>query len=459
MTLALELARRINALAFEGLPSDVVHWARIGILDTVGVTLAGSSEPATQIVRRTLARGSGSSVLFGSSRRARPLDAALVNGTASHALDFDDCNNTLGGHPSVPILPAIFALADETGCSGKDFIAAYVAGFETECKLAMGDGMYQYTRGWHPTTTLGIFGTAAACASLLKLTDEQTATALAIAASFAAGIKANFGSMTKPLHIGHCARDGLSAALLAREGFTANLAALEGRQGFFEVFNGAGNYDAGKILPAWGAPFDIVEPGIATKQHPCCGSTHPPIDALLMLAREHDLRAESVRRIKAWIHPSCLQHTDRPGPPKNGSDARFSLQYCLARALVARKLTLEHFEGDACREPAVLKLMERVEVAPYTAAQFSLDNYFGAEVVVTRDDGRELAAKVEEPVGCTSRNPLPANVLNDKFVGCAGRALPHDDVVRLQEVLHRFEEIPDVRELTALLAGPADERL
>ncbi|MDP1717240.1 MAG: MmgE/PrpD family protein, partial [Burkholderiales bacterium] len=302
MPLTLELAQRINALRYEDLPQDAVHWAKVGLLDTVGVTLAGSTDPGTRIVARSLASGAGPSLVFGSQQRVGALDAALINGTAAHALDFDDCNNTLAGHPSAPILPALFALADEHGARGSDFIAAYIAGFETECKIALGVNFYQYTHGWHPTTTIGVFGAAAACARLLRLSDEQTATALAIAASLASGIKSNFGTMTKPLHVGHCARNGLFAALLARDDFTASPVAFEHKQGYFEVFNGAGNYDATKILPAWGKPWDIVEPGIAIKQYPCCGSTHPAIDAMLTLAREHDLNPDQVERIDSWTH-------------------------------------------------------------------------------------------------------------------------------------------------------------
>src|SRR6185503_2828030 len=232
MTLALELAKRINALRFEGLPPEAVHWAKVGILDLVGVTLAGASEATTTIPRDVLLRGAagGTSLVFGTSTRTNALDAALVNGTASHALDFDDCNNTLGGHPSAPILPALIALADETGASGREVIAAYVAGFETECKIGLGVHLYHYTHGWHPTATLGVFGSAAACSKLLKLPEDRTATALAIAASLASGIKANFGTMVKPLHVGHGSRNGLFAALLARDGFTASERAFEHKQ-------------------------------------------------------------------------------------------------------------------------------------------------------------------------------------------------------------------------------------
>jgi 2-methylcitrate dehydratase PrpD len=453
MTLALELAKRINSLSFNALPAEAVHWAKVGILDTVGVTLAGAREDCTRIVEGIATRGAtGPSLIFGGNRRTAPLEAALVNGTASHALDFDDMNNTLGGHPSAPILPALIALADEIGASGRDFLAAYVAGFETECKVALGVHFYHYTKGWHPTATLGVFGAAAACAKLLKLSDDKTATALSIAASFAAGIKANFGTMVKPLHIGHCTRNGMFAALLARDGFSAGDRVFEHKQGFFNVFNGEGNYDAGKILPAWAQPLDIVNPGIAIKQYPCCGSTHSALDAILKLTREHKPAADDIERVDVWTHTRRLEHTNRP-EPKSDLDAKFSVQYCLTRALLDRRISIEHFEGRAYEEPAVRKLLPRVHAAPYTTAQFPEDNHFGAEVKITLRGGKVLAAKVDQPFGRTSENALPAGLLKEKFEDCAARAIPRERVAPLYSAIQGFENLKDVRELTAILAG------
>jgi len=454
MTFALELAKRINALTFDELPPQAIHWAKVGILDTVGVTLAGADEEATRIVADVVLRGAaaGPALVFGRNRRASPLDAALVNGTASHALDFDDCNNTLGGHPSVPILPALFALAEDTGGSGRELITAYVAGFETECKLSLGVNFYQYTRGWHPTATLGVFGCAAACARLLGLSDERTATALAIAASLASGIKSNFGTMVKPLHVGHCTRNGLFAALLARGNFTANASAFEHKQGYFNVFNGPGNYDAGKILPAWGKPLDIVSPGIAIKQYPCCGSTHPALDAMLALRRAHRLGAEDIARVDVWIHARRLEHTNRPDP-RTPLDAKFSVQYCVARAANDGTIAIEHFEDDAIRDAAVRGLLPKIHAAPYTTAQFPAENHFGAEVRVETKDGRTLSHKVEQPFGRTAEYPLPSELLKEKFDNCARRALSPAAVARLYGVIQEFENLDNVRELTAIIAA------
>ena len=443
MTFALELAQRINTLRYDDLPPEAIQWAKVGIVDTVGVTLAGSSDSSATIVAGVLS-GTGPSLVLGTNTRTGPLDAALVNGTASHALDFDDCNNTLGGHPSAPILSALFALADQAGASGKQFIAAYVAGFETECKISLGVNFYQYTHGWHPTATLGVFGAAAACAKLLELDDQRTATALAIAASLASGIKSNFGTYVKPLHVGHCARNGLFAALLARDDYTASAVAFEHKHGYFEVFNGAGNYDAAKILPAWGKPFDIVQPGIAIKQYPCCGSTHPAIDAMLDLVRTHDLKPDAVERIQSWTHARRLEHTNRPDP-QSTKDAKFSVQYCIARALVDRKVAIEHFEGDAYNDAQVRSIMRKVQAAPYTAEQFPAENHFGAEVKITLRGGSVLGTKVDQPAGRTSANPLSHDRLKEKFENCAKRALTTDRTASVYSLIMDLEKLADVR--------------
>ena len=452
MTFAIKLSNKINNLQYNTLPADAVHWAKVGILDTVGVTIAGAAEDATRIVLGVSGSSSGPSLVFGHARRVGALDAALINGTASHALDFDDCNNTLGGHPSVPILPALFALADEVGATGKDFIAAYVAGFETECKLSMAVNFYQYTKGWHPTTTIGVFGGAAACAHLLKLSVEKTATALSIAASLAAGVKSNFGTMTKPLHVGHCARSGLFAALLARDGFTAGDTAFEHKQGYFEVFNGAGNYDADKSFATWANPLDIMRPGIAIKSYPCCGSTHPAIDCMIELVHKYKLTPDNVARIDSWTHTRRLEHTNRPDP-QSYLDAKFSVQYTLARALKDRFVKLEHFEGDNWKDPVTRAILPKIHVATYTTEQFPADNHFGAEVKVTMTDGRVVSTKTDQALGRSVDKPLPADRLKEKFDNCAARALSSDNVARLYAAIQDFENAKDVREIAALAAG------
>ncbi len=327
MTLARQIADRIHALPFDAITPTALAWVRAAFVDTVGVTLAGMAEDGPRILLRTpgIAAAPGPSLIFASNTRTTALDAALVNGIASHALDYDDVAGALGGHPSVPLIPPLIALGEMLGSSGRDIALAYVVGFETECRIARGVNFHHYDKGWHPTATLGIFGTVAAAARLLPLTPEQTAIALGLAASFASGLKANFGTMTKPMHVGHTARNGLLAALMAQQGFTANPGALEHRQGFLEVFNGAGTYDTARILADWYAPLecDGAEPGL--KPFPCCGSTHASIDRMLDLAQRHDLRPEQIARIEVMPHARRLPHTDNPDP-RTPLAAKFSIQ-------------------------------------------------------------------------------------------------------------------------------------
>ncbi|MGE0222213.1 MAG: MmgE/PrpD family protein [Acetobacteraceae bacterium] len=456
MTIAEVLAERISTVSFDDLPDDAVHWAKVAVMDTVGCTLAGANEPCAQIIGRTATIGSsgGDCLVFGSDRRVAPLDAALINGTAAHALDYDDCSDTLGGHPSAPVLPALFALAETRPVTGRDFLASYVAGWEAETRIARGVNFHHYEKGWHPTATLGVFGATAACGHMLRLPVPQMARALALAATFASGIKANFGTMTKPLHVGHAARNGLLAALLAADGFTSSANAFEHRQGFLNVFNGAGNYNADAILAGWGDPWDITDPGVAIKQYPCCGSTHPAVDAMLMLVREHDLTPDRVARIESRTHQRRLAHTNRPDP-QSELDAKFSVQYCLARALVSRQVGIEHFEGDSYREPGIRALLPRIVAAPQAAVHVDLSEHFGADVTVSLTDGRVLAKSVKRPLGRGPEVPLPIELLEVKFMNCAQRSLPGGTARALMTMLRGFEGLERIRALTDAMVPPA----
>lgn len=455
MSIAQTLADAISTFTFSDLPDEARYWARIGIVDTVGVTLAGASEPCAQIARKVSTPSVGRSLLFGRTERARAIDAALINGTAAHALDFDDCSNTLGGHPSAPILPALFAFADEHAVSGRDFMTAYVAGFETLARIARAVNFHHYDKGWHPTATLGVFGACAASARLMALDAAQTATALSVAASFSSGLKANFGTMTKPLHVGHAARNGLLAAMLAREGFTAGSETFEHQQGFFNVYNGTGKFDADVAVRGWADPLDIVEPGIAIKQYPCCGSTHPAIDAMLMLVAQHRLTPDQVESVVSWTHPRRLRHTNRP-EPAGPLDAKFSVQYCVARALAQGRVVLSDFEDDAWADPAIRRLMKRVIAEPDPLAAQQRD-HFGAEIVVIMRDGRRLSQRVAKAAGRTSQNPLPVARIESKFIDCASHALSLEASRDLLAMLWRIDELDDLASVSALLERGIDQ--
>ena len=463
MSIARELARHIVAMRTDNMPAEALAWSKVGLLDTVGVTLAGAREDAPRIVEEVLASpAAGPSLVFGSNRRIGPLDAALVNGTAAHVLDYDNATNTMFGHASATMMPALIAAGEAFGGSGRELLAAHVAGFEVGARLGRGLNMHHYEKGWHPTSTLGAFAVAAACAHFLKLSEDETATALAMATSLAAGIKANFGTMTKPLHVGECARGGLMAALLARKGFTANLDAFEHKQGFFNVYNGAGTYDAAKIFDGWGEPLDIVAPGACYKQYPCCASTHAAVDATLdirsqIIKMSGAIDAAKITRVESWTSAQRLAHTNRP-QPSSALDAKFSVQYCVARALLDGHVVFADLEGEAYREPKVVDLLKRTHATPLTEGAFAAGNFVGAEVKVTLADGRAFASKIAKPLGRTAANPIAHDAMLVKFESCAARALPQAQVKALAQAIENFERCSSIRDFTAIMETAAPLR-
>jgi len=450
MTVALDLARCIKSIRYEDLPKEAVYWAKVAIADTLGVALAGTREPCTEMVERvTVADGvcKGPCLVLGGSGRMRALDATLINGTAAHALDYDDTSKTMSGHPSAVIVPAILALGEQVGAGGRKIIEAYVAGFETGTGIGRGVNFYHYEKGWHPTATLGVFGAAAACARLLDLTEEQIATALAICVSQSSGVKANFGSMTKPLHVGMAARNALFAALLAKQGFTASGDAFEHAQGFFEMFNGSGNYDARKITETWGRPFDILKTGISIKQYPCVYSVHAAVDAAILLRDKYSLRPEQIKSVEVCMHHRrLLPHVTRPAT--SGLNAKFSLPYIIARALIDGRVVLEHFKGDAYAEPAVQALMGRIHHKPHTDD----DRDYSGSVTVVLNDGSSRSESVVSPRGRGPENPLADQDLMRKFEDCASRLLPPDKTRSLYDRLRSLENVDAIGSVTALMA-------
>jgi 2-methylcitrate dehydratase PrpD len=451
MSISNELAERIVRFRYENLPGEAIREAKRAILDTLGVALAGCSEPAVTLVRKVLAVEftRGDSVVFGSQQRTGCLNAALINGTAAHALDFDDVSDAMGGHPTAPILAALLALGDRTGASGKQVLSAFIAGFETEIRIAKAVNFHHYVKGWHPTATLGVFGASAACARLLELDAQQIGAALSLSASMAAGLKANFGTMTKPLHVGNTARAGLLSALLAEQGFSASSEAFEHKQGFLNVFNGEGTYEENKIFDGWADPLEIVDPGVVIKRYPCCASTHVAIDALINVICEHEIAPEQVATIEVWIHERRLEHTNRPDP-QTSMAAKFSLQYCLVRALMHKDVVLGHFEGQAFLDSRCRDIMQKVKAAPYSDEQFHPENAYGAEVKLTLCDGKRHSGKLDESLGASKRHPLPTGALERKFENCAAKILPPEQTLEIRNVVDQLECMSNVRDLTSL---------
>jgi 2-methylcitrate dehydratase PrpD len=280
------------------------------------------------------------------------------------------------------------------------------------------------------------------------------ATALALAASMASGIKANFGTMTKPFHVGQSARNGLLAAMLAKEGMTANHGALEHKQGFFAVFNGAGTFQPERIEAEWAKPYELSDPGIAFKRHPCCGSTHPAADAMLHLRETHALSADRVSKIESWTHPRRLQHTNRPDP-QSGLDGKFSIQYVLARALMHGIVSLEHFSDEAVCEDAARAVAAKVDAQPEVIATRGDNEHFYARVRVTTTAGEAFEHFVDAPHGRDRAHPLPERTLEAKFRDCAQRALDPITAESLVRLCGSLEVLADAGDVLSPMLGAA----
>src|SRR5262252_9366896 len=355
------LAEFVTKSRWEDCPAEAVEAARRAILDCLGVMLAGSVEPAARLVT-DVARAEGGSPLatvVGTPLRTGAVWAALANGTAAHALDFDDTNFAMMGHPTAPVLAAALAAGELALADGRALVHAFLLGFEVETTMAAVMNPPHYEKGFHATGTLGTMGAAAAASRLLGLDAEQARAALSLAASQAAGLKENFGTMTKPFHAGHAARSGVLAALLAREGWTASERALEGPQGFFSVLS------AGPVRPevvdTLGAPWKILSSGIAVKPYPSCACTHSIIDGALELGRTHRIRPGDVAEVTVGVNaivPRILIHSN----PRSGLEAKFSAEFSAAAALCDGRVGISTFTDDKTREPAIRALMQKIRV-------------------------------------------------------------------------------------------------
>lgn len=398
-------------------------------VDTVGVTLAGFSTEVGGSVSRWLPDGG----LVALSGRTDP-EHALALGTAGHALDYDDLSWAIDGHPSVVLVPPILALTGETDVSGRDAVAAYVAGFEVMSAVAAPISPEHYETGWHATATFGAFGAAAAAAWLLDLAPEETRNALCIAASTPAGLKRNFGSMTKPLHAGFAARSGLTAALLARDGVTADSEAIGGEGGFLDLYGDPHGAESPK-----GRYID--DQGIHTKAYPCCYFTHTAIAATQSLTAEHGIRPPDVESIAVEASrgaADALAHSD----PETGLEAKFSMEYAVASALARERVDLATFEEPALSDPVVQRLRERVTF------RVDPDLAYDAHTATVHIESSEGTAerRQENPPG-TYGHPLSESRRRAKFLDCATRTLERGRAERLYDDLEAFAEADSIATL------------
>jgi 2-methylcitrate dehydratase PrpD len=405
-------ARMIVAFEGDAVPEDAVSRGKMAVLDTVGVALAGSREPVGKIMRAWAAGmpAGGEATIWGAEQKVSACDAALVNGTTAHALDYDDMNRPMLGHPSAVLVPAIFAVVEKMQASGRKLLEGYIIGLEVMAKLGKLFGPRAYEKSWHPTSVFGVMGACASTCYLLRLSYEQTLNAIGIAASEASGIKKNFGSMTKPLHVGSAARKGIWAAQLAEKGLTADARSLDGTFGFMEMFKGE-PYDPKKVNDFDG-PLEIMASGLIFKQYPCCGSIHPLLDGILDLRQKREIRAAQVEEIECRVNPHRITYLDRP-QVQNGLDAKFSIQYCVATALLDGKVVFNHFLEENVTRAEAQDLMKKIRI---TTRQDLGE--FATEVIVRTFDGNEFTSMVSEAKG-SPNFPFSEGELLQKFVDCA----------------------------------------
>jgi len=432
-------------------PPEARRRAAAAFLDTIGVMLAGASEPASRAVQAILAAGAaGPCVVVGTSRRSDAANAALANGTAAHALDFDDMCFVSLAHPSAALVPAALAAAELTGASGRSMLDAYVAGFELEARLGQVMNPRHYQRGWHCTSTLGTIGAAAAASRVLGLDVETCRHALGIAASQASGLKENFGTMVKPLHAGLAARNGVVAATLAASGLTASDAAIDGPQGLLHAMDSE-RRDLATAAADLGSRWEIVDSGITVKLYPSCAATHPPLDAILDLRRAHDLTADGIDRIDIdvdAITPTVLIYDQ----PVSGLEGKFSLPFCAAAAIVFGQVGIDTFDAAPLADSRVRALMRHVSMHVDPGLGAGAPPLTQARVRVTLRDGRTLTRQANGARGYPV-HPATDAELDAKFLSCAARVLPADRAATLLGQLRGLERIPDARSMAPLLGS------
>ncbi|SDK91400.1 MmgE/PrpD family protein [Natronorubrum texcoconense] len=437
-----DLAAFVASLSSEDVPEDALRLAERAVLDTVGVTLAGAGDDAGEIAAAALSDGDGTATVLGRDESLPLADTVFANATAGHALDFDDVAlAAMDGHPSVPMVPALLAVGEREGASGSELLTAFVAGFETQNYLSRPISPGHYEGGWHATSTIGVFGAAAAVSRLLELSPERAEHALAIAASMPAGLKRNFGSTTKPIHAGQAARSGTTAALLAAEGATADPSAVDGEGGFFDLYCGDERPNFGR-LPALGTRWSLLEDGIDVKKYPCCYYTHAAIYAASELADAHGLEAGTIDEVAVTASQGAadaLEYDD----PDTGLEAKFSMPFLIASAIAREHVDLAAFDAEQLDEPAVQFVRERVRLTVDDELPYDSNE---ARVEITARDGETYERTQRRPPG-THDEPLSDDELHEKFRMCAERAPGTVDVDGAVESLDSLRTVSDVRTL------------
>ena len=451
------IAEFIFNTSYEQLPDKAVQIAKTSIVDSIGTCIAGAESSPGRIIAdyvRERVSGPESTVITKGFKTSAP-EAALANGTMMHALDYDDCADSFLGHPTTVILPAVLSLGEWLGISGKDILLSYILGYDVCNKIGTGIDSTYYETGWHSTATIGTLGAAVAATKVLKLDVQQIRMAIGIAASLAGGLRQNFGTMTKSLHAGNAARNGVFAALLAQKGFTADQGILENPFGYSRVFSGTDKTNFKKMTGDLGAPFEIITSPPIIKFYPSCRGTAGCIDAILHLIRLHDIRAERVSEVECRTSshtPKVLIHSR----PRTALEGKFSLEYCMAVAIIDKEVGLKQFTDEKVNDPKIQELIPKVRYThPPEMGSTSADSMRGrVEVVVRFKDGTELSRLVEAAKG-DPKNPLTAKEMESKFLDCAQVVFSRRDAKRILNEVSTLEHIKDVSVLMKLLNSPS----
>jgi 2-methylcitrate dehydratase PrpD len=440
------LADQARALRLADIPEPVRAWARQCVLDIVGCTLAGASDPLVTILLAEMREqgGAAAATVMGRAGRLPTASATLVNGAASHALDFDDVNLAMPGHPSVAILPALLALAEEIGSSGADVLTAFVAGYELQCRIGrtISPGHYDGL-GFHATATVGSFGAAAACAHLLGLGSEPFAMALGIAGTQAAGLKSMFGTMCKPLHAGKAAYHGLMAAKLAARGFTSRTDVVECGQGFARTHSPDFNPERAFDTPpgGWWITQNLF------KYHASCYMTHAAIETARKLREQHGFAPDQVERVEVRLEEACDRICNIPAP-RTGLEAKFSLRLTTAMGLAGVDTSrLASYSEAVAADPVLVGLRDKVALD----FRAGIPNTFTETEVLLRD-GSRLTARHDSGVPATDV-AQQGQRLEAKFTALVDPLLGNARTARLIDKIGRLDILADVRGIMRLCAG------
>lgn len=433
--------------------TSALNKARDAFLDTIGVMIAGAPDEGAQSVWRAVSNwGEGASSVVGHSKRLSAPWAALANGTAGHALDFDDSFSPLSGHASAVLVPALLALGEEKGASGHALLDAYLVGLEIQARVGQGVNVEHYKRGWHATATVATIGAAAGCGRLLGLDAAKMRNAISIAVSMAAGTKKQFGSMAKPMHAGLAAKNAIMAAGIAEAGLEANPETLDGKWSFRDLYAGDDSPGYEKAVASLGNPLAIEEFGLSPKSYPCCASTHRSLDGLLALKAEHDLKADDVVAIRTVVPPIAVNNL-RFSDPQSEMEKRFSMHYCLSTAMTHGEVVVNDFRPGAEIPDEVKAFMPKVEMLAHEGADTVPPTPTTIDIALR--DGRTLSKVIDTTRGQKAL-PLVDDDYARKFLGCAAVALDSATASRLHEQLMSFDTLASIGDaLAPLRAEPA----